>query len=201
MVGNKKLPQIWCDFVGQVGFKLKTLFPSLPPCLVPPSVLAKGSLVGSPLPASPAGFLFPAALGAPSRRAALICGLQARGGILRSHATLWRERDLVNKHSPRRGRGEGWGEKNPWHFGDWARIKGHQAQPLLAISERDRQSTQLPWMTRWPLNIPESWGIPSVLLAWSRPNPLPRTNLSQFTESFISPLSGVSQNSPKRTEV
>ena len=108
--GCRRLPQIWCDFIGQVSFKLKTLFPSLLPCLVPLSVLVKGnhrwpwgSPLSSPRPLVPV----PAVLGAPSRWVTLICGLQARRGILRLHVTFWKEGDLVNKHSPRRGRGEG----------------------------------------------------------------------------------------------
>lgn len=60
---------------------------------------------------------------------------------------------------------------------------------------------QLPWVTGLSLNSPGSWGIPSALLAWSSPNPLPRTDLSQFTEHFISWLGGVSQNPPERREV
>lgn len=55
----------------------------------------------------------PEVLRAPSRWAALISRLQARGGILRSHAVLWREGDLVNKHCPSGGRGGGSLEKNP----------------------------------------------------------------------------------------
>lgn len=105
MGGVRKLPQTWCDFIGQVGFQLKTLFPCLPPCLVPLSVLAKGSLAwAGRSPSLPLAHWVPvpAVLGAPSRWAALISGLQARGGILQSQARapLWRERHLVNKHSP-----------------------------------------------------------------------------------------------------
>lgn len=129
--GDRKLPQIWCDFLGQVGFKLKTLFPC--PSLPCPSVSAsqrkpQPGLAGSPVLPSPAGFLSPppAVRGAPGRWFALISRLQARGGILRSHVTFWREEDLVNKHSPHRGRGQE-GGKESLTFGDGARIKGHRA--------------------------------------------------------------------------
>ena len=118
MKRDRKFPQIWYDFIGQVGFKRETTLSFCPSCLVPSvPIPAKGS--GSqawraPLPPLLLLVPVPVVLGAPSRWAALISRLQARGGILRSHAAPWREGDLVSKHSTGGGTGRGGSlEKNP----------------------------------------------------------------------------------------
>lgn len=111
MKRDRKFPQTWYDFIGQVGFKREKTISFCPSCLVPSvPIPAKGS--GSqawrpphPSPSAPGsctcGSWSPQQMGCPYHR------LQARGGILRSHAAPWREGDLVSKHSPSGGRGEG----------------------------------------------------------------------------------------------
>lgn len=107
---HRKRPQIWCDFIGQVGFQRETTISFSPVTPHPPSVSPgqrkpQPGLAGSPSAPLHCSVPVPAGLGAPSRWTALISRLQARGGILRSHAALWRERGLVNKHSLCRGKG------------------------------------------------------------------------------------------------
>lgn len=104
---------------------------------------------------------------------------------LSGHLELQREGNLVNKPRPHRAVGEGQG-KRVWHFRAGAKIEGHQTQPLLAVPMRIDKHMQFPWMTRPSLNSPGSWGIPSVVLAWSRPNPCPGLTFHSL-QSTLSP--------------
>lgn len=173
---RKKLPEIWCDFIGQVGSQRETTLPlSLPPLLdAPLAALAKGSLgrpsrsPWAPLPSTPSRQALE-----PGRRDCPSLQLQARGGILWSPAALGgREGDLINKQPmPRKGAGgvrriravsaPGPGLKATWLNPYWPFLGG--------IANR----CSFPRNPRRPLNSPGSQGVPSVSLAGFEPNPGP----------------------------